>query len=247
MFIVDQNTNIENSKHLTEQAVENIFIDNASKKLAYWFRSCDGYLWNVTDCFRFFLTKKAFSSTKEIINKHERDVYKKEDWHYIDKWNINNNLAQNMHLCYSIEPCFWRNQPAYALCQKRAVVDRYSRVIGTLGQAIEILERKYSNFENDLLNIHPSKYCLTRASSFITNNYTQELPLTSRESECLFYILRGKSAKAIAQLLNLSPKTIEFYTDQLKDKFNCLSKSQLVERAIELGFLDLLPVSLMKS
>ena len=59
--------------------------------------------------------------------------------------------------------------------------------------------------------------------------------LTKREQECLTLLMRGKTAKEVAVSLNLSIRTIESYLNNLKYKFNCLSKSQLLKKAYELG------------
>ena len=38
----------------------------------------------------------------------------------------------------------------------------------------------------------------------------EDLNLSVRESDCLFYMIRGKSSKAIASALKLSARTVEF-------------------------------------
>lgn len=57
--------------------------------------------------------------------------------------------------------------------------------------------------------------------------------LTKREAECLYYLVRAKTAKEIALLLNISPRTVESYIDTLKMKLECNSKIDLVLRSQE--------------
>ncbi|WP_367605999.1 LuxR C-terminal-related transcriptional regulator [Legionella sp. W05-934-2] len=76
-----------------------------------------------------------------------------------------------------------------------------------------------------------------------TANYP--FKITHKQSECLFYILRGKTSKEIAILLNRSPRTIEDHINELKYKFNCQTKSQLIEQALQLGFSQIIPASLL--
>lgn len=52
--------------------------------------------------------------------------------------------------------------------------------------------------------------------------------LSKRESECLHHLMKGKTAKQIAEKLSLSSRTIEHYLDNLKIKFNVLSKYELI-------------------
>lgn len=57
-------------------------------------------------------------------------------------------------------------------------------------------------------------------------------PLGPREVECIIYILRGKTSKQIARMLDLSHRTIEFYIGRLRTKLYCHSKSDLIEKIL---------------
>ena len=65
--------------------------------------------------------------------------------------------------------------------------------------------------------------------------------------ECLFYLIRGKNAKKIAISMSLSHRTIESYIEKLKVKFNAYSKSELIGKAIEEGYLYNIPTSIMEN
>ena len=69
--------------------------------------------------------------------------------------------------------------------------------------------------------------------------------LTTRESETLFYLIRGYTAKEIALVLNISAKTIDYYIEQLKVKFEVRKRSELIEKTIEQGFLFNIPRSIL--
>lgn len=62
--------------------------------------------------------------------------------------------------------------------------------------------------------------------------------LSKREKQCLFYISRGRTIKEIANLLNLSPKTVEDYWESVRIKLNCDIKSELVDRYIQYTLLS---------
>lgn len=64
--------------------------------------------------------------------------------------------------------------------------------------------------------------------------------LTMRQSECLILLLKGMTYKEIAAKLNLSPRTIEHYLEAIKIKLNCERKQDLISRAIQLGYLNVL-------
>jgi len=54
------------------------------------------------------------------------------------------------------------------------------------------------------------------------------LGLSKREAECLFYLFEGYTAKEIARAIELSPRTIEGYIDNMKDKLGCSTISELL-------------------
>jgi DNA-binding CsgD family transcriptional regulator len=62
----------------------------------------------------------------------------------------------------------------------------------------------------------------------------ETLPKISyREQECLSLAMKGKSSREIGEILYLSKRTVEHYFESIKNKWNCLSKSEMIEK----GFL----------
>ena len=62
--------------------------------------------------------------------------------------------------------------------------------------------------------------------------------LTQREMECFMLTIQGKTAKQIAEIANLSIKTIETYLSRLKEKLGCKQRSELFDIAFEYGILQ---------
>lgn len=54
------------------------------------------------------------------------------------------------------------------------------------------------------------------------------LYLTHREAECIKLMLTGKTMKAIADQLSLSPRTVEYYIKRLKERWKCKNKKELL-------------------
>ncbi|SDG84506.1 regulatory protein, luxR family [Vibrio xiamenensis] len=71
--------------------------------------------------------------------------------------------------------------------------------------------------------------------------------LSPREAETLFLLLCGKKPQFIADVMNISVKTFEGYIVKLREKFEVLSKVQLIEKALEYGFGSHIPQSLLKT
>ena len=62
--------------------------------------------------------------------------------------------------------------------------------------------------------------------------------LTQRQSEILQLLVEGNSAKEIANLLNISPRTVEFHKYNMMSKLELKSLSALIQYAIKHGFVS---------
>lgn len=55
-----------------------------------------------------------------------------------------------------------------------------------------------------------------------------EILITSREIECIKYMIRGYSSAQIGELMNISKRTVEKHLENTKQKLGCCSKPDLV-------------------
>lgn len=67
-----------------------------------------------------------------------------------------------------------------------------------------------------------------------------DIQLSNRESECIRLLLQGYAASQIAEILNLSKRTVEHYIENVKLKTNCYTKLELIEKFKEIDALGLL-------
>jgi DNA-binding CsgD family transcriptional regulator len=63
--------------------------------------------------------------------------------------------------------------------------------------------------------------------------------LTDRQREVLQLLAEGYSAKEIAEILHISPRTVEFHKYSLMSKLNLKTVSALVQYAIKHGIAGL--------
>lgn len=61
--------------------------------------------------------------------------------------------------------------------------------------------------------------------------------LTERESECLKWVIHGKTSDEIAIILSISRRTVEMHLNRMKEKFNCHKLTQLVYLVVKEGLL----------
>ena len=67
---------------------------------------------------------------------------------------------------------------------------------------------------------------------------TEGDPLTSRQREILQLVGEGRSAKEIAKVLNLSPRTVEFHKAQIMEQLDLHTTADLVKYAISHGLIS---------
>jgi len=90
-------------------------------------------------------------------------------------------------------------------------------------------------------------YLSSTASSYLVDKVTSSKPeqlakkslLTSREEEILRLVVEGKTAKQIANVLFISPRTVENYKNALLKKLNLNRTSDLIKYAIKHKLVDI--------
>jgi DNA-binding CsgD family transcriptional regulator len=157
-----------------------------------------------------------------LYRKHEYDA-------------LEGNTYSAIHPCADLKGreflVFNTKTPAY---------DENNKIIGIHCHAIEVINPQYFSLVQWLKqsNIDNPLQVYSIGKDFA------DIKLTSRQSECLFFLLRGKVAKEIARILGISYRTVEEHIEQLKLKFNCHNKSELMCLAIEKGFMNNIPKGL---
>jgi DNA-binding CsgD family transcriptional regulator len=101
-------------------------------------------------------------------------------------------------------------------------------------------ESKLGNFYQKLnipINFPESEFTDHKIKQFLSKTQTpqkiikknrEELRITKREGQCLYHLSSGNTFKEIGKILNLSPRTVEFYINNLKEKSGYKSKEELI-------------------
>ena len=76
----------------------------------------------------------------------------------------------------------------------------------------------------------------SRARRVYLNVPFSHIYFSRRESECLYGLSQGCSLRQVADNLQLSVRTIEYYVKNMKRKLGCNSRTELVSLVIENGF-----------
>lgn len=112
--------------------------------------------------------------------------------------------------------------------------DHNGQYIGVCGVAVDVTCK-------DILT-QASKYLFTyfpknKQSRFYLKGRHKNVYLTRREAECAFYLLKGKTSKETAKLLNISYRTVEDIIQKIKNKLNINYRSELFEVLTDCQFL----------
>lgn len=129
---------------------------------------------------------------------------------------------------------------APVLAQKAPIYDG-NKITGVAGIAFILNINSYRNILNitSLAGIHFGNFLKTvkkRNPEFIYQN----IEFSKRQAQIVGFILRGYTAELISQRLNLSKRTVESYIRAIKDKLRCDTKFELVTKAFDLGYIDLM-------
>lgn len=134
------------------------------------------------------------------------------------------------------------------LVEKNVFKDKQGKSIGIYLQALDLSAT--SLFQGYRLLYKLDEKIIGKSPkpiSYLLSDVDDFFSLTEKQQECLFYLTRGKSIKQIAKRLGISPRTVESHLDTIKNKLQCDSKSELIEKVIDSGFLYSVPKRLFRT
>ncbi|MGF1827582.1 helix-turn-helix transcriptional regulator [Photobacterium angustum] len=110
--------------------------------------------------------------------------------------------------------------------EKKPLYDKFGCVAGTIALAIVLPENiSYSN--------------LASTEKSLANQLYNGL--TKMETHCLYWVIKGSKRGEVARKLNISPKTYDFHINNIKNKLEISSISQLVSECYRRGWHKLYP------
>ena len=187
-------------------------------------------------CNKFMLDFVGAKCMEDIIGKTDYDL----PWdRYADLYTKHERTTFKRPSNTALWPiCDARCSSYVVICQRTLVEDSGSKGVLT-----------HTNVLKNLHNLELSNLIECGGKGFVRDaQYFEDILgiITDRESECLFYLLRGKTPKSIGMLLGISSRTVEGHVESLRHKFGSASKSELIEKAVGMGFLYYIPDSLLQ-
>lgn len=189
----------------------------------------------IIKCNKACLEYTSASSADQILGRTDYEL----PWEkYADTYrNYELDVLLNGHIYSIISPATVQEGKTLLFLQtKIRKLDEKGLACGIVGNSLEIID------PTAYLLIHSLQQNFSLPSQpFVIGKKSNEIALPKRQEEVLFYLIRGKSAKSIAQAMGISFRTVEYYITILKDKFKCNSKNELIEIAINKGFSQRIP------
>jgi DNA-binding CsgD family transcriptional regulator len=105
-------------------------------------------------------------------------------------------------------------------------------LIGVYGCSIMLGKHPLISSLNQLSSLLPG-ICFSNIANLYAPSINQ-FHLSKRQQECLLLIVKGKTAKQIAKALGLSHRTVEEYLNNIKSKMRVATKSEMIEKSIDL-------------
>lgn len=206
--------------------------------------------------FTFTLYGRNFFQTGEI--KHELTSQYMQRWqqHFIkNQYELVDPIGKSIK--ETIVPVLWDLENEYQHARSKA-----KRMFGEAldyGLATGISMPFYSQTgEHSVLVIHnenivkffekdPSlQFCINQIGQYyhqhilgllLTVDNHEAVQLTKRELECLVLTSYNKTAAEIAEMLNITVRTVGFHIEHVNNKLGCKNKFQSVVKAIALGLI----------
>lgn len=85
-----------------------------------------------------------------------------------------------------------------------------------------------------LNSITQEKTLLLEVKKYICTQMLEQLNFTKREAEILFWIAQGKTDGEIANLLNISPRTVHKHAEYIYIKLGVETRTAAALRALEI-------------
>ena len=173
----------------------------------------------------------------KIIGELEIDFFPSE--RLVKNFIKNDDFAREEGLWSGIEKTILhKNKPVLSFSVKRAVADEFNKIaVHATGFIVcrNYLMKMLHHLDN------ADEYYYGKNIQRNTYSFTSNLKISSRQADCLFWLMRGKNAKEIGKILNISHRTVEKHIENMKEALNVRNKSQLIDIAYENDFIDYIP------
>lgn len=205
---------------------------------AYWKDKAGKYL----SANEHFIRQAGFTSQQELQGMSHQD----QVWNEVASTMIvnDNKVVNQQQTSLFIEHCKIIDPHNSShlinvdcISYKSPLLNRLGKIIGVFGLSYTINTALDQVQLFKELNLIAGEEAATKIKKLLAPKHPGISQLSHRELTCFKGVIQGMTIKQIAKSLSLSPRTIEQYVEGVKNKLGCHSRSELVEKAFELGLI----------
>lgn len=78
----------------------------------------------------------------------------------------------------------------------------------------------------------------SRRRNYFLDHPFEDVYLTPREAQTMFWIVQDYTLTATAEKMSLSSRTVEFYVKNMKAKLRCANKKEMIEKILSTNLLQ---------
>lgn len=123
-----------------------------------------------------------------------------------------------------------KSVPESAVNSERTSEYRYDSVMDLKRQLLPLLEQQFK--------LNPPSEPQSDNHDYYVSNGDQQVRLTRREAQCLYYFFQGKSSKQIGRILDISHRTVELYFDRIREKLDCKTRLEIISKIEDRSYID---------
>lgn len=188
----------------------------------------------ITYCNHVFVEYAGVASEDQILGRTDEDFPWQEFAEIYRRHELDALAGNNYSIIFPAKVAH-TNEYRIFLHSKAAKLDEQGTIVGLQCHALEVINPEIQQLFSHLMQKLP-KECAT-----LSIGKPSTLALTPREKDILFFIAKAKTAKRMAQILNVSPRTVYSHIEHIKTKLNCRTKGELADVAYQMGFAQELP------
>lgn len=111
--------------------------------------------------------------------------------------------------------------------------------ISIMDESTQDIEDIFNLYREQLISIGYAFHAIAQPLLSEQKNQERQDIFTEREKECLQWSAKGKSAWEVANILNISERTVIFHLNNAKKKLDATSKAHLITKAVAGGYVDI--------
>lgn len=176
----------------------------------------------------------GYYSDNDLKDTPFSDIFQKETVQLLNYENNNLLNTRKLTIYEEIESTRLDELSFSSISFKFPIFDSKDNIIGVFGMSA-LTDRVFKEAESLSTSLERiiQTGLIPHSKNITPGFHIDDIYFSKQEIKCLRLLISGKTIKLIGQQLSLSPRTVEFYLDNIKRKLNVKTKSELIEKVVK--------------